>query len=221
MGSLVTDTPYSEITATLEILDHLGVGRDDLRKFRAAVPEAQKHVVYMFRNADSLESISTRLKDQNQTTILSLANDCVSWPAMERFVPKDFFQTREGLWISTELRSRILARTNPCEVGASSGKSFDLRKDALDHEIVREIPEGYEFVNETEVCARIAAMIQRQPNGQKGELLSNGYANLFYVRSAGCVVHVYWRADRRDWRVYAWPLDGHSRFADDRIFSRN
>lgn len=35
MGELVRETPYSEITATLEVLDRLGIGRADLARLRS------------------------------------------------------------------------------------------------------------------------------------------------------------------------------------------
>ncbi|MBI2030537.1 hypothetical protein HYT05_02860 [Candidatus Kaiserbacteria bacterium] len=65
MGSLIKETPFSEITATLEILDRLGVGRDDLRKFRAAAPEVQSRIAEILRTANSLTRISTIAKGVN------------------------------------------------------------------------------------------------------------------------------------------------------------
>lgn len=38
MGSLITEIPYSEVTATLEIFDRFGITRDDLKRFRKAKP---------------------------------------------------------------------------------------------------------------------------------------------------------------------------------------
>jgi hypothetical protein len=60
MGSLITETPFSEVAATLELLDHFGVGREDLKNFRAAVPEVQAHIARILKTVDSVTAISTR-----------------------------------------------------------------------------------------------------------------------------------------------------------------
>jgi hypothetical protein len=44
MGDLITQTPYSEVTATLEILDRWGVGREHLQQFRKASSWFQQQV---------------------------------------------------------------------------------------------------------------------------------------------------------------------------------
>ena len=53
MGSLITETPYSEITATLEILDRCGVGRDDLKKFRRASRFVQMEVMRLMKHSET------------------------------------------------------------------------------------------------------------------------------------------------------------------------
>ena len=72
MGSLITETPYSEITATLEILDRFGVGRDDLRRFRAAAPEVQSHTAYIFKTADTCSSISTTSGNERPVSLVRI-----------------------------------------------------------------------------------------------------------------------------------------------------
>ena len=44
MGKLITETPYSEITATMELLDSFGVSREDLTRFRKASWELKTRV---------------------------------------------------------------------------------------------------------------------------------------------------------------------------------
>jgi hypothetical protein len=44
MGSLLTETPYSEITATMEVLARFGVRREDLKVFRAAATVVQRRI---------------------------------------------------------------------------------------------------------------------------------------------------------------------------------
>lgn len=42
MGDLVKETPFSEVNSTLEVLDNLGVSRDDLKRIRTEKSLAQK-----------------------------------------------------------------------------------------------------------------------------------------------------------------------------------
>lgn len=152
-------------------------------------------------------------------SVLALVNNCVQFAAVDTHDPQAFYQARAGLWVSDEFRSRILSKAKPVKkLMAAVGKSYDLTQNVYDREITPSLPKDYVF-DESEVCARITTMIQKQPNGEEGDLLNNGYANLFYV--AGCVVYVYWNADSRKWNVYAWRLDDVCWRADFRVFSRN
>jgi hypothetical protein len=49
MGNLITETPYSEITATMELLDRLGVGRDDLKRFRKSSSRVKAEVAQLIK----------------------------------------------------------------------------------------------------------------------------------------------------------------------------
>lgn len=44
MGDLVKETPFSEVNSTLEVLDNLGVSRDDFKRIRTEKTLAQKIV---------------------------------------------------------------------------------------------------------------------------------------------------------------------------------
>jgi len=48
MGNLIKETPYSEITATLEILERFGVGREHLTALRKAASAKQMEVANTF-----------------------------------------------------------------------------------------------------------------------------------------------------------------------------
>ena len=116
--------------------------------------------------------------------------------------PDVFYQTRSGLYVWDDFRSRIVAKAKPvaadtkCSVAVS-----ELTKDATDEEIEGALPTEHLF-DESAVCAIVAAMIEKQKNGEPGDLLNNGYANLLYTSS--CVVSVYWNAGDRRWLVFAW-----------------
>lgn len=138
---------------------------------------------------------------------------------VETHDPDSFYRERSGLWVSDEFRRLVVTKAKRLEnLDPAALRSYDLAKNAYDREITPELGENYIF-DESELCARIAQMISKQPNGEAGDLLVNGYANLFYV--AGCVVNVLWDADYRKWNVYAWGLDDDTWVAGDRAFSSN
>lgn len=143
-------------------------------------------------------------------------------PSFERgFDPDEFFKTRKGLWVSEAFIDRILSVAEKVMEGKwSELKSWDLRKRATDTEVRAELPE-----NHLVELWQIAKLIEGQPYGEKGPLLTNGYANLFYVKGKGgqvFVVFVLWDADYGWWRVHAWRLGGRGWWhAGYRVFSRN
>ncbi|MEK7857204.1 MAG: hypothetical protein AAB288_14025, partial [Acidobacteriota bacterium] len=71
----------------------------------------------------------------------------------------------------------------------------------------------------------VYALMERQPKGESGEFLTNGYANIFYVRDATGklrAVCVFWDAGNGGWGVDAgsvgFPFRWHG---GRRVFSRN
>src|SRR3989344_9202146 len=133
-------------------------------------------------------------------------------PLTEPFNPHVVFQTREGLWVSPQFTDRILSvvRDVAKRESATSLQSFTLVKDALDTQIRAGLPE-----NHLVEPWQIAALITKQPKGEEGDLLTNGYANLFYVKGKAeqvFVVHVHWFAGNREWYVNAWKLVENDRW---------
>ncbi len=88
-------------------------------------------------------------------------------------------------------------------------KSLKLTKNMNDSEILSEIGESNIFSID-EVCAIFKALTERQPHGESGDLLNNGYANIIYVRLADKSVvpaRVYWNSDNRSWNLVACQFD--------------
>jgi hypothetical protein len=98
-------------------------------------------------------------------------------------------------------------------------RPLTLTQSANDSEIIADL--GGETAAEV-TLAEIWRLMERQANGGEGALLTNGYANIFYVRDRNGVlrmVHVHWCGD--GWSAYAYALDD-SRWHDGyRVFSRN
>jgi hypothetical protein len=95
-----------------------------------------------------------------------------------------------------------------------------LCKGSLDQPILDELGN----VAET-TTSMIWELLKLQPNGESGSLLTNGYANIFYVRDANGVlraVGVRWSANYGGWDVYAGSVEGPDEWGSGhRVFSRN
>lgn len=151
---------------------------------------------------------------------LKLLNSNIELPAVAGHDPHTFFQTRKGLYVWDGFRSRVLSLAKPVSgLGPLSLSSYDLTENLYDRDIKAELPANHVFTDASVLCARIAQLISKQPNGEKGDLLNNGYANLFYLPD--CVVDVYWGSVRQGWYVYAWKLDDRHWYAGRRAFSGN
>lgn len=97
--------------------------------------------------------------------------------------------------------------------------SFILEKYSTDAEIISKI--GGESKAEV-TLQEIWQLLVKQPIGESGILLTNGYSNIFYVKDKDAVL----RAVRVDWygggwRVGADALGGDDWGDDSRLFARN
>ncbi|MBU1092177.1 hypothetical protein KJ836_00620 [Patescibacteria group bacterium] len=140
--------------------------------------------------------------------------------------PKKFFKTRngnDGLYVWDGFRDRILSVTDEVEsLLGSTISSFDLSKAATDADIRNELPEGHVWQDASAFCACLAGLIERQKNGEEGDLITTGCANIFYVVGIDgevFTVHVSWYSDARKWRIRASTLDDFQWLADSRAFS--
>ena len=95
----------------------------------------------------------------------------------------------------------------------------NLIKNSVDGPILEEL--GDEAKVKTALSG-VFELLKRQANGEEGDLLTNGYANIFYIKNTSgvlCIVRMYWCGV--GWRVNVNsvedPGDWH---AGDRVFSR-
>jgi len=105
-------------------------------------------------------------------------------------------------------------------IGEKQLRYGKLLRSEVDRPIISQL--GGEAKAET-TLAEIFGLMEMQKNGEKGVLLINGYANIFYVRDANGVpraVLVYWDDDR--WHLHAYSVGNPIRWAEGyRVFSRN
>lgn len=220
MGSLITDTPFSEIGATLEILDHLGVGREDLKKFRAAAPEVQQQVAHIFKCADSATRISVTSENTAPKKLLKLVTS-VSLAAIESFESAKNFKVDKKsevqiYWLGTSFKKHFGRKVErACE--AVEIRVHTLKAPSLDAPIITELGEKREIS-----LGQFFALLKKQGKGQKGALLTNGYANIAYVRDDEGVlraVRAYWDAGY-GWHVEAYALGHPGRWDSAQVLSR-
>jgi hypothetical protein len=98
-------------------------------------------------------------------------------------------------------------------------RPLTLTQSASDSEIIADL--GGEAAAEV-TLAEIWRLMERQANGGEGVLLTNRYANIFYVRDREGVLRtvcVCWRG--LGWYAGAFALDGHGWRGARRVFSRN
>lgn len=150
-------------------------------------------------------------------SVLKSIDNSISLKVPKEFKPKDFFISRKGLYVFSSFESNILVKAESIKKGSAFEiSSFELIKTADDKKIEDSLSKDHIF-SETDVCAIIASLIEKQPKGEEGILLNNGYANLFYTHSR--VVHVFWNAGFGEWLVYVWFRDGYSWLVGHRVFS--
>ncbi len=161
------------------------------------------------------------LEKKKQPKLLVSDGHYAAVEATERHEPGTFWQTRSGLYVYDDFRTRVVAAATPTEAGATFKKlpRFKLGRNATGEELKTARPNG--IWTATDFCPWLAAKLAKQAKGEDGEFLTNGWANLFLVEGVGgevFVVRVRWGVGL--WLVYAWPL-GHG-WHDGRQFgSRN
>ncbi len=137
-------------------------------------------------------------------------------PVITAIDPKEFYQDRKGLFVFSSFKERVADKAEKVSSNEFPISSFDLAKSASDEEIEKALPAEHLF-SESDVCAVIAALIEKQPEGEKGALLNDGNWNLFYTKN--CVVSVLWRSFRGGWGVRAWGRRGGDWGRGRRVFS--
>ncbi len=141
------------------------------------------------------------------------------------FTKASFFEKGPAkLWFGESFRNWILPAI-PDEIPEFQGNlaKHELMKSMNDSEILAELGSPQPFTI-PEFVAIVKSLVEKQPQGEAGTLLSNGYANIFYVQlEDGRVVAagVYWVSGCREWDLGAYGLGGGGWSGGDCVFSRN
>ncbi len=99
----------------------------------------------------------------------------------------------------------------------------DLSESSLDAEIFEVLGGRDNVEKHPSTMLGISRLIEKQANGEAGDLLVNGWANIFYVYDFGGVLRaVYVRWYDGGWYVRAYSVDDSGGWdAGDRVFSGN
>lgn len=117
-----------------------------------------------------------------------------------------FFQTRKGeIWVSESFRETFGSTFRKSRVSSRSYVACELKQNAYDTDIRKDLPKPH-----LSKLGEIARLIKAQRGGMSGILLTNGRANIFYVKAKNgevFAVDVIWYAGDREWNVGDWRLD--------------
>lgn len=140
-----------------------------------------------------------------------------------RFVVAEKFRIGETdgvkiAWLGDNVKTNFLDKIEE-NVKAAELKIHRLEQDSLDAPIIAELGD----VAET-TLADFWELLKKQGLGQKGGLLTNGYANIAYIRDTNdglWAVRARWRADDGGWSVEARSVaDPDGWFAGNQVVSR-
>ncbi len=141
----------------------------------------------------------------------------IAFSGVSRFSARDSF-TEPKFWLGDDFKLWFGEKVEE-SVKPSTLCYHKLLRSSLDAPIISAL--GGEEKAEVSL-AEIFHLISLQPKGEEGDLLTSGYANIFYVRGVNNVlrvVRVYWYGGR--WYVRAHETSyPHEWYDENRVFSR-
>lgn len=90
---------------------------------------------------------------------------------------------------------------------------YRLEKPALDREIRAELGMDHEETT----LAHLYELLSKQSEGERGPLLTNGYANIFYMRGNDgnlWAVYACWNVVVHGWHIYAFSVESPHKWVD-------
>lgn len=144
-----------------------------------------------------------------------------SMSAITKFSAKQTFGAKKPaitLWyLGDTFKEKMLGKVEH-DISATTLTAQALTRDSLDAPILAELGDRAEIF-----LAHVWDLLTKQANGESGILLTNGYANIFYVRGTDgnlWAVSAHWHAGC-GWRVDAHSVERPSGwYAGGQVFSR-
>jgi len=197
---------------------------DALDEFRPNKDQAQK----VLGNGGRLKAGVKELLAKLSASGLLEPVSTVTVPAIETFGAKEHFKDdRSGPvvigFIGSNFRRTFLAGEGKIETNITETtlRIHKLVRASVDGPILAEL--GGEETAET-ALAQMYELMKAQGQGQKGNLLTNGNANIFYIRDANgtlWAVDCSWHSDNRCWHVHAYSVTNPDTWYEgDQVVSR-
>ena len=188
------------------------------------------------RNAGDVSNVLQVIKDErdfakrllgvprSSQTLLEPIGTVAVPATTQPFVAKDKFVVNIGaespvkiLFLGSNFREWFLSKTEEPARQATL-RYAKLMESSVDGPILAELGDKAETT-----LSQIYALMERQPNGKEGILLTNGWANIFYARDVNGslrAVNVNWNSD--GWNANASSVENPNKWNDgNRVFSRN
>jgi len=181
-------------------------------------------------NGCSKETLTAKLAEMfKQKPVVSLLDPIgtlIIAPTTKPFVAYDHFAVNTGskakvkiAYLDGGFQNGFISKIEG-PFGGSTLRFGKNKKSSVDYSLINEL--GGEDGAETTLTELWGALL-KQPHGKKGSLLTNGYANIFYIRSKNGVlraVGAHWNDG--GWNFCACPIEGPGEWsAGYLIFSRN
>ncbi len=162
----------------------------------------------------------------NSLSVLEFIGTVNILATSKKFVARDHFivntskKTKVKIYgLGTNFQENFLGKIEE-PIGKTKLRYHKLRKSSVDKPILAEL--GDKTKAET-TLSEMFALMEMQPNGESGALLTNGYANIFYIRDInGGLWAVYCRWNDGGWYVHADSVENPNEWIGGfQVFSRN
>lgn len=217
---------FGEVGATLKGMQDAGITPEILARFRSNKSDDKQWAKEMARIMLGNEQFSASIPAPIKAVLLELLRTA-DVSAQEAFKAADFFKEKghpDGIkfWLGNNFKTHFLKGSGKIEldVPAATLNAYKLREASVDGPILAALS-GKDAAKTS--LAYMAQLIKAQAKGQEGVLLTNGWANIFYIEDYNgglWTVDCGWVSGDQAWYVLADPVsypDGW--VADSQIFS--
>ncbi len=151
------------------------------------------------RGINTVELFCKLAQPENEVALDRIVDVCVDLMNGAKNILKDFFKSDGPVkfWFGDNFRNWILSGETAYVERKGKLLKNDLPKSMTDEEIIGKF-KIRPYYSKSEVLSEIRDLVLKQPNGEKGELLTNDLDNIFYVKlESGDMVAVYanWNSD--------------------------